>query len=74
MNLNLTTEFHHTKKTGRLKIFDSQNGEMGDGKYLLCKFFSSAEEIENIESELEKIAFQIREFRIKNFPETDNIN
>lgn len=33
----------------------------------------NADQLEDLESELENIAFQIREFRMKNFPESESI-
>lgn len=39
------------------------------------KFSSlNSSDLEDLESELQKIAFQIRDFRMKNFPESESIN
>ena len=35
---------------------------------------SSPDQLEDLESELEQIAYQIRDFRMKNFPESEDID
>jgi hypothetical protein len=66
MTIWLEATIDYSCKEGKIVI----NGE-GCEKLTLEAMYAS--DLEELESELETIASQIREFRMKNFPESDTI-
>jgi len=66
MTIWLEATMDYSDNTANIKI-------EGEGS---THFYSSnlnASDLEDLESELEQIAFQIRDFRMKNFPESQEI-
>ena len=73
MRLDMTTKLHHNVKTGYLEIWNAETTSTRYGDVLIKEHFKDGDDLEYVANELERIAFAIREFRMKNFPESDRI-
>lgn len=69
--VEISKNFANMSSSGKI-VLQPPNGEIADRIWFEFKGLPPCV-LEDMESEFEKIAFQIREFRMKNFPENTEI-
>lgn len=69
MKLNHISVFSDTEAFVEIKVHERHSGLCGSSRSISGRF--NRDDLENLESELQKIAYQIRDFRMKNFPESE---
>ena len=72
MKLNNISIFSYTEAFVEIKVHEKHSGLCGSARNISGRF--NRDELEDLESCLASIGAQIRDFRMKNFPESENID